>query len=151
MPRSQPTKEMPAQLRDHWQDGLKTAATAERCLHVKINGVRCGSPAMRGEPFCYFHQRIHNGPLEDGFPALEDANAIQIAIMQVLEALMANRLDIRKAGMLLYGLQTAAANIRRTNFEPLPYKVIQVHPLTELAEQRRACAAATKHEEAHAS
>src|ERR1700726_2056257 len=28
------------------------------CTHVKVNGVPCGSPALRGEAFCYFHQRM---------------------------------------------------------------------------------------------
>src|ERR1700730_1578610 len=29
--------------------------------HIKVNGVRCGSPALRGEVFCYFHQRMIRG------------------------------------------------------------------------------------------
>ena len=28
------------------------------CTHIKVTGVRCGSPALRGEQFCYFHQRM---------------------------------------------------------------------------------------------
>jgi len=31
------------------------------CTHIKINGVRCGSPALRGKEFCYFHQRMIRG------------------------------------------------------------------------------------------
>jgi hypothetical protein len=27
------------------------------CQHIKTNGIRCGSPAMRRSPFCYFHKR----------------------------------------------------------------------------------------------
>jgi hypothetical protein len=36
------------------------------CRHVKTNGTRCQSPALHGEPFCYFHARVHkehNNPL----------------------------------------------------------------------------------------
>jgi hypothetical protein len=29
------------------------------CRHLKTNGVRCKSPALNGEPFCYFHLRLH--------------------------------------------------------------------------------------------
>ena len=29
------------------------------CRHVKTNGLRCQSPALNGEPFCYFHVRLH--------------------------------------------------------------------------------------------
>ena len=28
------------------------------CTHIKVTGVRCGSPTLRGEQFCYFHQRM---------------------------------------------------------------------------------------------
>ena len=31
------------------------------CTHIKVTGVRCGSPALRGEQFCYFHQRMMRG------------------------------------------------------------------------------------------
>src|SRR5882757_5386776 len=31
------------------------------CSHIKVNGVRCGSPALRKEVFCYFHQRMIRG------------------------------------------------------------------------------------------
>ncbi|HKO20755.1 MAG TPA: hypothetical protein VJU82_17910 [Acidobacteriaceae bacterium] len=29
------------------------------CRHLKTNGLRCQSPALNGEPFCYFHVRLH--------------------------------------------------------------------------------------------
>jgi hypothetical protein len=28
-----------------------------RCHHVRINGTRCDSPALKGKPYCYFHFR----------------------------------------------------------------------------------------------
>jgi hypothetical protein len=31
------------------------------CIHIKVTGVRCNSPALRGEQFCYFHQNAHRG------------------------------------------------------------------------------------------
>jgi len=27
----------------------------EFCRHIRINGERCGSPALRSETFCYYH------------------------------------------------------------------------------------------------
>ncbi|HYL13004.1 MAG TPA: hypothetical protein VEV41_08205 [Terriglobales bacterium] len=27
------------------------------CEHIKNDGIRCGSPALRGRSFCYFHKR----------------------------------------------------------------------------------------------
>jgi len=29
------------------------------CEHIKLGGGRCGSPALRGEHFCYFHAGAH--------------------------------------------------------------------------------------------
>ena len=28
-----------------------------RCQHIKVNGTRCDSPALKGKPYCYFHFR----------------------------------------------------------------------------------------------
>ena len=50
-------------------------------------------------------------------PLLEDANSIQIAIGDTLNALLAGQIDHKTAGLLLYGLQTAATNVRHTDFE----------------------------------
>src|ERR1700675_908310 len=101
---------------------LDQAHNSPRCLHVKSNGVRCGSPAMRRNPFCFFHDRYYNAPAEDPFPPLEDANAVQVALMQVLErlrreALRPGPLDLRAVNALLYGLQTAAFNSKHTRFD----------------------------------
>ena len=31
-----------------------------RCQHIKVNGVQCGSPALRRNRFCFFHKRFHD-------------------------------------------------------------------------------------------
>ena len=107
---------------------LAIANRAMRCGHIKANGVPCGSPALHDNVYCFFHDRVHNPPYEDGFPALEDANSIQLAIMQVLDALQRRAIDRLAANTLLYGLQTASANLRRVNFEPLALR----HPHLDL-------------------
>lgn len=38
--------------------------------------------------------------------------------MQVLDAILHNRIDTKRAGLLLYGLQTASSNLARADFEP---------------------------------
>ncbi len=99
-----------------------------RCRHIKANGLQCGSPALSRAHFCYFHQRWRetrpNGrrvaaasPLLD-LPLLEDANAIQVALQQVIAAIVNNQIDNKKAGLLLFALQTASSNLKRTCFEP---------------------------------
>lgn len=47
-------------------------------------------------------------------PAIEDAASVQLALIDVLQALAANRLDPKRAGLLLYGLQVASANVKHT-------------------------------------
>lgn len=49
----------------------------EICRHIRANGTRCGSPALRGEALCYFHRRdrerypnrIHRS-VDDDTPAI---------------------------------------------------------------------------------
>lgn len=91
---------------------------APRCEHMKANGVRCGSPALRGKQFCYFHHRLRIPKTRTQLPPLEDANAIQCAIMQIADAVLRKELDRATANTLLYALQTAAGNLKRVKFEP---------------------------------
>jgi len=91
-----------------------------QCAHIKVNGIRCGSPALRGRELCFFHYRFleRQRQLDEHLPPLEDANAIQFAIMQVLRAVLDDRIDLKKANVLLYGLQVATSNLEKTLFEP---------------------------------
>lgn len=45
-------------------------------------------------------------------PPVEDAASIQLALIDILQALAGNQLDPKRAGLLLYGLQVASANIK---------------------------------------
>lgn len=36
------------------------------CHHIKANGVRCGSPALRQRRLCHFHQLWQEQPLDEG-------------------------------------------------------------------------------------
>ncbi len=99
-----------------------------RCQHIKMNGTQCGSPALNRKRQCFFHERAreqHNRIVKDQFkqarfvlPVLEDANAVQMALMQVMQLLAWGEMDRKVAGLLLYGLQTASANLRNVDFEP---------------------------------
>src|SRR5437764_621596 len=97
-----------------WAKQLAKARLAPRCHHRKADGVRCGSPALHGRRFCYFHNRLRvrrDAPL-NYLPPLEDANGIQSAIMEVARALLQNKIDRKTAGLLFYALQTASANLK---------------------------------------
>ena len=118
------------------------------CRHIKTNGIRCKSPNLIGDTFCYFHARlferqgslIHNHspincgtatyqpeipPLELDLPILEDAESIQVSITLLVAALARNRIDSKRAAVLLYGLQLAATNVKATTLEPYAANVVR--------------------------
>ena len=109
-----------------------------RCTHIKTNGTQCGSPALRGRRFCFFHknwqdQRIALNappaiPLSFNLPVLEDADSIQVALMQVMRLILSGQLDPKIAGLLLYALQTASLNLRKMNLEPSLRKKVVIDP-----------------------
>src|SRR5579884_361572 len=111
---------MPQTTRQQAVIRLIQAHHSPRCQHVKVNGVRCGSPAMKRNALCYFHHHQLAKQQEDdlSIPLLEDANSVQLAISKVVRAILAGKLDPRTAGLALYGLQTAAINLPNTDFEP---------------------------------
>jgi hypothetical protein len=114
---------------------------APTCNHVKSNGRFCGSPALANDAYCYYHRSSRertkrqlrharqSKPLQ--LPLLEDRESIQIAIGDVLNAILADRIDTRKAGLLLYGLQTAASNARDLDLELSQYEE-QIAEYTEI-------------------
>src|SRR5713226_7143918 len=110
--------------------------TIARCQHLKVNGVQCGSPALKNRKLCHFHQRWQQGRIQLNanrsrrsrysldLPILEDANSIQVALMQGMRLLLTNQVDHRTAALLFYALQTASSNLSRTTFEPRPQQVV---------------------------
>jgi hypothetical protein len=92
----------------------------QQCRHIFTDGRRCGSPCLRLESFCYYHHTTRK-PIADPaarrsrraltLPLPEDRSAIQHSIGEVLQRIAANKLDPRRAGLLLYGLQIAAMNL----------------------------------------
>jgi hypothetical protein len=108
----------------------------DRCQHIKVNGVQCGSPALRRNRFCFFHKQYQNerirltadrrrrGTATFILPVLEDANSIQMAIMQIMRLTLTGEIEHKTASLLLYALQTASTNLRATKFEPRMHQVI---------------------------
>jgi hypothetical protein len=94
------------------------------CQHVRENGLFCKSPSVKGRGYCYYHLRLRarrlamakaqaeKKPWRLDLPPLEDMHAVQSAIANVLEALAAEAIDSKRGGLILYGLQQAANNVR---------------------------------------
>jgi hypothetical protein len=115
-----------------------TYPNVPRCHYIKVNGTRCGSPALRNQKLCYFHQRWHEQrirlrgyPNEENcveIPVLEDANSIQMALTQVMRLVLNDKISNKQAGLLLYALQIASANLRRTKFDIADEQTVVIDP-----------------------
>ena len=82
------------------------------------SGQRCGSPALKGEYYCYHHHikhanRKNHRVLIDPevtcmeLPLIEDRASIFVALAAVVHRLAENTVDTRRAGQMIYGLQVA--------------------------------------------
>ena len=60
----------------------------------------------------------HHVTTEFVLPVLEDADSIQITLGQIMRMIVCRQVDTKSAGLLLYALQIASTNLRRTRFEP---------------------------------
>ena len=70
----------------HWLGAIKKAEAAPRCEYTKTDGNVCGSPAIKGESFCYFHGEARTRRKTEEVsnlhevPVLEDKISLQLAI-----------------------------------------------------------------------
>jgi hypothetical protein len=99
--------------------------------------MQCGSPALRDKTYCYFHlqwwentEGVSVGAQQDRWHAavtlLEDPNSVQMGLGEVMRMLVKRHIDYKTAALLLYGLQTASSNVRRTSFEPAEPRLVVI-------------------------
>lgn len=87
------------------------------CRHTMPSGRLCRSPRMKGSAYCYFHRKWREngvGSTRRSFrrlPPLEDRASIQIVINAVIRGLAGGNLSERSAGLILYAVQSALANL----------------------------------------
>ena len=108
----------------------QTDPTQYQCRHIKPDGARCGSPALRNEQFCYYHHSTRRcGPRQPGVTTLSarksstfdlpspadlaEHTGIGLALGLILHKIAHNEIDPRRAGLLLHGLQIASINLKR--------------------------------------
>lgn len=91
--------------------------TAPRCQHIHDNNGRCGSPALRGQAFCYWHStaRATNKKKTFEMPILDNPNSVQLAVSQVISLLMSGQITPYHASVAFYGLQISSRNEQRVN------------------------------------
>src|SRR5271156_4983690 len=102
---------------------LPNRPNVRRCTHIKVTGQQCGSPALRGEFFCYFHTRIIKGVQQrvdmqlHSMALLEDCESIQLSIMHVVDGLIKGTLDPTRARLIIQALRIAARNAKNVRFD----------------------------------
>ncbi len=93
------------------------------CRHVKQDGVRCQSPAMRPEEYCYHHLRYKGVRLWTGglllrghwklrLPVLDTLANVRTGEVRVQWAEDAGLLPASDARLLSYGLRIVVGNLR---------------------------------------
>ena len=93
-----------------------------RCTHIHVTGHRCGSPALKHQYFCYFHTRMIKGVQTrvdsqiHPIALIENAEAIQAAIMHMIDAVLKGTIDNKRASIVLKALYIAVRNSRNVYF-----------------------------------
>jgi len=99
------------------------------------SGIRCGSPAERGQSRCFYHHSVRmllpkrfvaresfRNEWEHGvrmfpMPLLEDATSIQTALMQVIHAMLEGALPVPTARIVLSALRLSQRNLPALKLE----------------------------------
>src|SRR5947207_415305 len=133
------------------------AAVIDRAYATRARRILNGGPANEVHSSNAFTHELFNETSASlihslEIPVLEDGNAIQITVTNLLRAIGAGLIDLRAAGLMLYGLQLASGTLSRVRTEPFtsrPKAIKAPDPLrqialavTELREKRKAAATA---------
>ena len=92
------------------------------CEHIKDNGSTCGSPALTGYSFCFFHQRLRHprhrpGDFEYKLPILDTPESILMAIQHITQAALDGVLEDKRARLVLSALRLAQSTLKQIKKE----------------------------------
>lgn len=88
-----------------------------QCQHIRLCGLRCGSPALRGQNHCYYHSVIRQERPTATIPQLDDGLNIQFSLREIVQGVAVGKWDTKRAALLLYAMQIAASNLRAARAE----------------------------------
>jgi hypothetical protein len=96
-------------------DSMST--TIRTCSHMKPEGIRCGSPALRHRPYCYSHNRLYSRtkckPLTPSeIPVLRSKQAIGVAIKSLLRKLDLGGLSPSEAQVFISAIRIAQQSMK---------------------------------------
>jgi hypothetical protein len=92
-----------------------------------MSGQRCGSPALHGHKFCYFHDYTNDPRTQfhGGVPVPEDAASIQVGLARVIRNLEGLPESPKTYALMLYALQTASANLKSVREEANALAIVE--------------------------
>jgi len=82
------------------------------CEHLFAHQRRCGSPAMRGTHFCYYHRQNHRSRGLAVIPDLTSHRNIQRALSHTLRGIVSGTLTYEEAGRILHGISLAMHSVK---------------------------------------
>jgi len=90
---------------------------------------------MRGRNLCYYHIRASAkpNPRPTGMPSLEDGNAIQLGLAEVIRRVLCYDIDYKAAYCLLHAYKLALWNLKNVNRDPYYKDVVTVDPASDPA------------------
>ena len=108
-----------------------------RCRSLTLSGRMCRATALRGQDLCVRHAEHRYPVLQRGpdvtLPLLEDLESVQIFATQVMQGVLADSIDIHRAGKLLYGCQIVANTMPRpARLKPSKEQESPAEPVTEV-------------------
>ena len=97
------------------------------CSHIKDDGVRCGSPALKKQMFCFYHFRLYDSPSLPGndeycMPLLDTPQSVHLMAVQLMRAYLLKNITERQFVNLNNSLRLVLAAQRRSS-RPLPQEV----------------------------
>jgi hypothetical protein len=122
---------------------LPKRPNVRHCTHIKVTGQQCGSPALRGEFFCYFHTRVIKAVQQrvdmqlHSMALLEDCESIQLSIMHVVDGLLKGTLDPTRARLIIQALRIAARNAKNVRFDDVHYRPSEQPMVREVPDYAR--------------
>jgi len=93
---------------------LKLANKAPRCSYLKSNGQQCRAPAMGSRYHCVFHTRSIDNQQSPNIriEVLENSQSLQLAVKQIMEHIVAGRIQPQAAALLLRAVQIANSTLK---------------------------------------